>query len=1348
MFQTVTQEAPSFGQRRADIYGDLAITAEGELLRKCLAHSGSYVQDQIDSYDKYISAELSAQLSARPLEVRGSILASKVLKSQFNMPFEPRNCDLRLYFTEAIMSKPEYIYDRARRDLYPENTRRKGMSYLGAVSSRPQLYAVSGSYTTRVPVNRPYQNTMSIPVMTGSEYCHLSSLRDPVDFLRYGEDPYDAFGNFIINGKERIIINIEKLRTNRIYVFPPAHAGKEKPYCRITVPTPVGTKQMQLIVINKSNVKDITSNSPMLDPRVKNPDTIELQLGIFRKDDKRKTSNSVNIIHVIDILDELFPTYDAQGQKLPSLQAYSDQYNSVLPPKRRDPGNIPIYKAMLRQLIPPNEWKRVVSLLPATEADYASKSVVQVKQLICSWLGLSEKTSTLAEQNYKLWTVFREQFFPNIPTTRTYDKIMMLVAMSARLLRFMAGYTRPSDKDSWANKQLASGGKTTAQLVRCLWRNTIVEAQNRIDANKSLVGDLPAETIMTRMLAAVTLDPINEKIITAFNSSNHGAKETFARQNITDPLDVNNIIDSMSLKTKIDVHIDRNVKSASIRAVQPTQYGYVDPAKTPDDTGCGIIKNKACTSITTVDIRPEPMVALLKPIEGTAPTAEMIASGQGPLHPDLLLVNGCPEGWCNTESLYRRCVGLRRLGIIDRHTELVRTPHRTFEIYTDAGRLVRPLMVVGPSGRILIDELGLREADFGTMLVNGCVDYVGSAEAEYVTIAATTEILKSRLETIEAENANISSLEAELAVESIPRPDISREEQKRRIGSLEARLSQAIRAREQTLKPYDYVEIHPIAVMGIAAALMPFMNTNQACRVSYQAKMHGQAMSIERSNPHLHLGTTRSMAFPTMPLVQTSLDTTYGLPAHPIGVNTTVMVAAYGGYNQEDAVVVNKAFIDLGGLLYVKTFTYETNVVTVGGIRQSLERPQIHSGDDEQRYRFINENGLPSIGAILREGDCVIGKTQISDSGHMRVVNVSEYIKIDDEGVVDDIRVTNDGKGVHVSVRIRSTRAPEIGDKLASRYAQKVTIGRVEADENMPFTLDGTRADFIVNPHAMPSRMTMGYMKEILIGKAMSVTGQVYDSTGFQDYTTEAIGEMLHNNGFRRDGMEVMIDGTTGEEIKANIYLGTVYFQQLTHQARDKIQSRSRGGVNEKTRQAGRGRFQRGGVRFGNMEGWAATHHGAGHFIHERLCSQSDTYTMVICSRCSTVSSYMPAKGAFVCNQCGETGKFGVVKTPYVFKLLIQYMASTGIIMRPIAVPKREYLAKLAEKARLGESTADTEQEQHEEESEEEEIREEDVEMTEAPDVEEEEDYTPFEGLEQTMGDDEDYGDDDYGDDD
>ncbi|CAB5391671.1 unnamed protein product [Rhizophagus irregularis] len=251
-----------------------------------------------------------------------------------------------------------------------------------------------------------------------------------------------------------------------------------------------------------------------------------------------------------------------------------------------------------------------------------------------------------------------------------------------------------------------------------------------------------------------------------------------------------------------------------------------------------------------------------------------------------------------------------------------------------------------------------------------------------------------------------------------------------------------------------------------------------------------------------------------------------------------------------------------------------------------------------------------------------------------------------------------------VKVKVRNTRIPEIGDKFASRHGQKGTIGITYHQEDMPFAANGITPDIIINPHAIPSRMTIGHLVECLMGKLSGLTGNEGDATAFNEITVESISRNLKSMGFHHRGLEVMYNGHTGRKLVAQIFIGPTYYQRLKHMVQDKIHSRGRGPVNIMTRQPVEGRSREGGLRFGEMERDCMISHGAALFLKERLNDVADAYRIHVCDICGLICIAQVSKNVYSCKICKNSTRVSQVHVPYACKLLFQELMSMNITPR------------------------------------------------------------------------------------
>ena len=218
--------------------------------------------------------------------------------------------------------------------------------------------------------------------------------------------------------------------------------------------------------------------------------------------------------------------------------------------------------------------------------------------------------------------------------------------------------------------------------------------------------------------------------------------------------------------------------------------------------------------------------------------------------------------------------------------------------------------------------------------------------------------------------------------------------------------------------------------------------------------------------------------------------------------------------------------------------------------------------------------------------------------------------------------------------------------------------------EDLPFTREGIVPDMIVNPHAIPSRMTIGHLVECLLSKVASLNGSEGDATPFCGQSVDDISRMLHQLGYQKYGNEVMYNGFTGKRLEVMIFLGPTFYQRLKHMVGDKIHSRGRGPSQILTRQPTEGRSRDGGLRFGEMERDCMISHGAARFLKERLLDVSDLYRVHICGICGLICEANLAEQSFMCKNCVNSSNISQIRIPYAAKLLFQELMAMQLAPR------------------------------------------------------------------------------------
>jgi len=421
--------------------------------------------------------------------------------------------------------------------------------------------------------------------------------------------------------------------------------------------------------------------------------------------------------------------------------------------------------------------------------------------------------------------------------------------------------------------------------------------------------------------------------------------------------------------------------------------------------------------------------------------------------------------------------------------------------------------------------------------------------------------------------------------------------------------------------------------------------------------------------------TAYVLSYPSRPLVDTRIMNLLQLNQIPSGSQVIVAIMTHTGYNQEDSLLFNKGSINRG--LFQATI-YHT---------EKDEDKKIH-GDEEIRckpdpsktkgmkfgnYNKINNEGVIPENTRVENRDIIISKIiPIKDArnDHTKLTKYEDQSRIyrtQEESYIDKNYIERNGDGYHFcKVRIRTLRQPVIGDKFSSRHGQKGTIGNIIPEEDMPFTESGLRPDIIINPHAIPSRMTIAQLKETLLGKVLLELGLFGDGTSFGNFDIKDICKILSNNGYESNGNELLYNGLTGEQIETSIFIGPAFYQRLKHMVSDKQHSRSIGPMVNLTRQPAEGRSRDGGLRYGEMERDCMCSHGAATFNKGRIYDASDAYTVHVCKCCGLIAAYNDEMHIHLCKTCNNRKDFAVVNIPYACKLMFQELITMNIAPRII----------------------------------------------------------------------------------
>ena len=519
-------------------------------------------------------------------------------------------------------------------------------------------------------------------------------------------------------------------------------------------------------------------------------------------------------------------------------------------------------------------------------------------------------------------------------------------------------------------------------------------------------------------------------------------------------------------------------------------------------------------------------------------------------------------------------------------------------------------------------------------------------------------------------------------------------------------------------KQYTHVEIHPSLVMGVMGNQVCFPENNPVARNVFGCGQAKQAASIYHSNYQVRIdkmGVVINNG--EVPIVKSRYLDLINHEEHPCGFNAIVAIMSFNGYNVEDSILFNEASIKRGmfRITYYNMYEAREESSSVRGAQRdtrfaNIQKEGANGIKPGYDYSYLDDNGLIRENTEMDDKKVVIGMGSVSiqnEGGVMR--DMSTMPKKGQLGFVDKAFMTEGETGFRIGkVRIREERFPSIGDKFCSRCGQKGTVGLIIPEKDMPFTKDGIRPDIIINPHAIPTRMTIGQLIESLMGKACVLHGGFGNCTAFTNNGTkhESFGSVLTEYGYHSSGTEVLYNGMTGEQVKSDIYIGPTYYMRLKQMVKDKINYRSQGPRTQLTRQTVQGRANDGGLRVGEMERDGILGHGAAHFLNESLMVRGDEYHMAVCNKSGMTAIYNQNQnlfmspmvdgpiqysgdladaasggagaGASVVHMTKFGRSFSIVRIPYCLKLLMQELLVMNVQMRIITEDNIDQLPSMS----------------------------------------------------------------------
>ena len=924
--------------------------------------------------------------------------------------------------------------------------------------------------------------------------------------------------------------------------------------------------------------------------------------------------------------------------------------------------------------------------------------------------------------------ILSDYFLPHVGELNFTQKAYFLGYMVKRLLSVYAGLEQPTDRDNFKFKRLELVGSLINDLFREYYtiqlRQIHLLFEEKITYNRGIYEDNLKGLIYENYKEIFRERVVESGFKKAFKG-NWGGQAHTKRIGVVQDLNRLSHNSMMSHLRKTNLPLDSSVKLVGPRVLHNTQWGFFDPIDTPDGANIGIHKHLSISAYVTQGYSRELIIKWLrekvdmKLIEDCSP---IILSRM-----TKIFVNGLWAGVIDIPVETVEKIRLfRRNGLIPTYTSVnFDINQNAVFICTDAGRICRPIFYKDTeTGKYSFDVEKIKERiQEGNFTWNDLITGFNKKAKSGINLSTIYE-LHELYEEIDSESnpAKLKRFLEEKAI--IDYIDTNESEGamiafRNNIESINNAVIELDTNNEKKEKKemkkektkYTHMEIHESLIFGTMANLINFPENNPATRNSFSCGQSKQACSLYHTNHQVRMDKTAVVLVNgQIPLVKTRYLDHINAEENTYGENTIVAIMCYTGYNVEDAVLFNEGSLKRGLFRTTYYTTYESHEEkskmgnsTTDKVFTNIENEANVTGTKPgYDYSKLDKFGLIRENTPVDDKTVLIGLTSMGSENKTIRSDESKVPKKGQLGIVDKSFITDGEEGFRIAkIRIREERIPTLGDKMASRSGQKGTVGLVIPEQDMPFTKDGIRPDLIINPHAIPTRMTIGQLVESITGKACVCYGGFGDCTAFNNDGSKIkiFGEMLVDAGYHSSGNEVLYNGSTGEQIETEIFMGPTYYMRLKHMVKDKINYRAAGPRTALTRQAVSGRANDGGLRIGEMERDSVISHGASEFLRESMMERGDKYEMAICNNTGTIAIYNQSKNIFMSpladgpikfvgsldskdtrienvTQFGRN--FSIVSIPYSMKLLMQELQTMNVQMRIITEDNIEQLENLS----------------------------------------------------------------------
>jgi DNA-directed RNA polymerase II subunit RPB2 len=1115
--------------------------------------------------------------------------------------------------------------------MYPNEARLRNLTYGVQVETN-----VTVRITIKVPESEEFPegikvNTFQIPklqlcyfpLMLHSSYCLLHG--KPAALLKeMGECPQDQGGYFIIDGSEKVLITRQEGAFNTLWIKEETEQNDPNVqlYCSLQSLNPVSR-----------DVKRVTFYWTR--------EQIRMPQGFGAKEPIYKPSVlEVAIPFVLKPL-PVFVLFRALG-----YQSDAEIIRLIFPDI-----NAPETKLLADLLIP--------SINAASPFLDTYSAIEYIKSL------------TKGFSVFHVLDIIHNQLFPHVmdkPGARAH----FLAECVRKILRVVKKLEVPPSRDDNRYQRLLTSGFLCQMLFQNLFKEYTKAVKAQVDEmfayNESVyTGDnfikIFAESnrrkiFQTEFLKSGIMAGFKGKWKTGLGKEEAGLIQELSRLSY---------LDFMSHLRRVVLHFDTSIKLKNPRFLDGSQYGYFCTSETPSGSHIGVTKNLSIMTAISTNVPVEGLLEWLYsrghviPCEYATP---QLITQMLPVY-----INSGIVGYTAKAQLLAKVLRFfKRSGFLP---PLSSSGYNILErkvfIYMDDGRCLRPLIICPEQGKLPDPEKFNRKTwrDYVVGLVR---ENVSIGSREFVDPLAENQVksLEDYVTFFEKESDKLALIEYldpfeqnEVLLASYP---------------------------EHVIKQTTHMEVHPSTIMGLLGNMIPYPNHNQSPRNQLSASQSKQGLSLYATNFSNRFDNTANiLCYPQEPLSRTIYQNYVGNGKMGYGQNIILAMGMYGGYNQEDGIIMNADALARGQFRSINYRSYEAfeaddelahTKVRIGNPKNIPNWLELKSN---LNYNKLDENGIITEGTFVDQNTVLVGRYMALPSGDLKDDSVTPQVWT--RGRVEKVVVTVNNLGLKlVKIRITQDRIPVLGDKFSNRHGQKGTINVMYRGHDMPRTMDGIVPDMIMNPTAIPSRMTIGQILEMILGNVSAELGAIGNCTAFMNDGSphKILGDILESLGLNRMCNQVLYNGMTGEQMTADIFMGVVYGMRLKHMTDDKWNARGTGRKEQRTHQPTGGRGNEGGLKIGEMERDAIVAHGISDFLNESMTTRSDGDSFYFCNGCGTIPLYNETTKFFLCPMCdgpikfsGETASdlnpippakrssvsFSKVDIPYATKLLLQELS-------------------------------------------------------------------------------------------